>query len=98
MLPADPVAVPDPAAAIERTLLGLRERDLREDEMLPRADEALAALDALLVERQRWESARIMAGSELDWLIVHLSETDEHAAVHARRARAALVAVDKEEK
>ena len=54
---------------------------------------ARAALDALLPRMEqadRWKAARILAASELDWLIGYLSETDEHAAVHARRACAAL--------
>jgi hypothetical protein len=45
---------------------------------------------ALLVERQQAENARMLCGSEIDWLIGYLSETDEHAADHARRARVAL--------
>ena len=53
-------------------------------------NEAHAALDALLADRDRLERNAILAGSELDWLIGYLSETDEHAAVHARRGRAAL--------
>jgi hypothetical protein len=56
-------------------------------------DQALALLAdrvRLAVQVDRYEADRILAGSELDWLIGYLSETDEHAAVHVRRARAAL--------
>lgn len=41
-------------------------------------------------ERDAAVGRALLAGSELDWLIGYLSETDEHAAEHARRARAAL--------
>ncbi len=45
---------------------------------------------ALLAENEHLRADALLAGSELDWLIGYLSETDAHAADHARRGRAAL--------
>jgi hypothetical protein len=45
---------------------------------------------AIVAECDRYRKSELLAGSELDWLIGYLSETDEHAAEHARRARVAL--------
>ena len=72
---------------------------IRDYEMSANFKELRDLVDALLVARQRKDEALLSAASEIDWLICSLSvggSGDAARLIHARRARAALVAVDKE--